>query len=108
MYLLKIMRRGIISLILDPIIFILILKYINQRSAYLYICVKFLLMFTAYGIGLFRQFLYSCKVNIENISVILCKLKMVSCFTTPSFGTGCISWTKNSINDNKRAFKDVR
>ena len=66
----KIMRRGIMSLILDPIIFILILKYINQNSAYLYICFKFIFMFTAYGIGLFRQFLYFCKVNIKNISDI--------------------------------------
>ena len=66
----KIMRRGIISLILDPIIFILILKYINQKSAYLYICVKFLLMFTVYGVGLFRQFIYFYKVNIKNISDI--------------------------------------
>lgn len=66
----KIVRRGIISLILDPIIFILILKYINQNFAYFYIRAKFILTFTAYAIGFIRQIIYFYKVNIKQLSYL--------------------------------------
>ena len=44
----KLKKRCIAFLILEPIIFILLLKFTQQPYAYLYIAIRFLFGFTAY------------------------------------------------------------
>ena len=54
----KLKKRGIAFLILDPIIFILLLKFTQQPYAYLYIAIRFLF-------GLLRtQYVFLSKLYI--------------------------------------------
>ena len=57
----KLKKRGIAFLILDPIIFILLLKFTQQSYAYLYIAIRFLFGFTAYSMRFFKQAIYFYK-----------------------------------------------
>ena len=63
----KLKKRGIAFLILDPIIFILLLKFTQQPYAYLYIAIRFLFGFTAYSIRFFKQAIYFYKGFIKQI-----------------------------------------
>ena len=63
----RLKKRGIVFLILDPIIFILLLKYTQQSYAYLYIVIRFLFGFTAYLIRFLKQAVYFYKGFINQI-----------------------------------------
>lgn len=62
----KLKKRGIAFLILDPIIFILLLKFTQQPYAYLYIAIRFYLVLlrTQY---VFKQAIYFYKGFIKQI-----------------------------------------
>ena len=58
----KLKKRGIAFLILEPIIFILLLKFTQQPYAYLYIAIRFLFGFTAYSIRFLSKLYIFIKV----------------------------------------------
>ena len=58
----KLKKRGIAFLILEPIIFILLLKFTQQPYAYLYIAIRFLFGFTAYSIRFFKQAILTVSI----------------------------------------------
>lgn len=63
----KLKKRGILFLVLDPIIFLILLKYVQQSYAYLYMVIRLLFGFTSYLIRFLKQAIYFYKGFIKQI-----------------------------------------